>query len=40
MKTLFRVLTIAQIAYYAYDWIKNDRSFKEEFLPGYEEDEE
>lgn len=34
MKKIFRILTVVQIGYYAYDWIKNKRSFKEEFIPN------
>lgn len=34
MKKIFRILTIIQIGYYAYDMIKNRKSFKEEFVPN------
>ncbi|RXG20875.1 hypothetical protein SAMN02745246_04093 [Leeuwenhoekiella marinoflava DSM 3653] len=33
MRKLLRIITIAQMAYYTYDWIKNKRSF-EEFVPN------
>ncbi|TVZ51984.1 hypothetical protein OD90_1146 [Dokdonia sp. Hel_I_53] len=31
---LFRIVTVLQLGYYTYDWIKNKRSFKEEFVPN------
>lgn len=34
MKRFFRILTIIQVGYYAYDMIKNSKSFKEEFVPN------
>ncbi|MGO4913562.1 hypothetical protein [Leeuwenhoekiella sp. W20_SRS_FM14] len=34
MRKLLRLITLAQVGYYAYDWIKNKRSFKEEFVPN------
>ncbi len=34
MRKLFRILTVAQLAYYTYDWVKNKRSFREEFVPN------
>jgi len=34
MKKILRIITVVQIGYYAYDWIKNKRSFKEEFVPN------
>ncbi|MHA7056076.1 hypothetical protein ACWGOQ_0002580 [Aquimarina sp. M1] len=33
MKKIFRILTLIQVGYYAYDMIKNNRSFKKEFVP-------
>ncbi|WP_290475473.1 MULTISPECIES: hypothetical protein [unclassified Leeuwenhoekiella] len=34
MKKILRLITLAQVVYYGYDWIKNKRSFKEEFVPN------
>ncbi|WP_416441983.1 hypothetical protein ACH3O9_15320 [Leeuwenhoekiella sp. A16] len=34
MKKLLRLITLAQMAYYTYDWVKNKRSFKQEFVPN------
>ena len=34
MRKILRLLTLAQMAYYTYDWVKNKRSFKEEFVPN------
>ncbi|TVZ23355.1 hypothetical protein JM84_2279 [Dokdonia sp. Hel_I_63] len=31
---LSRIVTIAQLGYYTYDWVKNKRSFKEKFIPN------
>lgn len=33
IKKLFRILTVIQISYYIYDWIKSKKSLKEEFVP-------
>ena len=35
MRKILRIITVAQMAYYTYDWIKNKRSFKEEFVPNF-----
>ena len=35
MKKILRLITVAQVAYYAYDWIKSKRSLKEEFVPKF-----
>ncbi len=34
MRKILRLITLAQMAYYTYDWVKNKRSFKEEFVPN------
>ncbi len=31
---IFRIVTVAQLGYYTYDWIKNKRSFNDEFVPN------
>ena len=34
MRKILRLITLTQMAYYTYDWVKNKRSFKEEFVPN------
>lgn len=31
---IFRIVTVIQLGYYAYDWVKNNRSFRKEFVPN------